>query len=460
VIVIPIAVEILFVIFNGFWKSLLLFYSLFVKIHQETIHDFKNNIRFMIKKTAFFVGSFVAFFLCLSLQSKAQSPSYELYITNQQQISRKIYQFDVYLLRIGSTPLELASMQFGIGFDTSIANGGTLSFSMVSGSSQLVASQVPVAFSLGTTTQTETIGGVVYRYLNQAARSGPGSGNGTVISAVKTSCSSPGTRIGTYRLTNTADFKTASTPKHIFSSAIGNGKTSTLVAAYVGGVNTTITGTNMDYTTAGTCDQNLSFNPATLNVNVRALLEGPYIGAGQMTPTLYNLGMSTNPTTTDTVEINLWNPSALSASAPNYSTKAILHTDGTATFSLPNTELGNSYFISIKHRNSIETWSSASVSIVHPTNYDFTTSLSKAYSDGVNPAMKNMGGGVFAIYGGDVNQDGTVDGSDMNEIDNNTSVASYGYDNSDANGDGASDGLDMNVVDNNTQLGLFFARPY
>lgn len=414
----------------------------------------------MIKKTALFVGSFVAFFLCAFLQTNAQSPSYELYISNQQQISRKIYQFDVYLLRTGNTPLELASMQFGIGFDSSIANGGTLSFSLVSGSSQLVASQVPVAFSVGTATQTEIIGGIVYRYLNQAARSGPGSGNGTLISGVKTSCSSPGTKIGTYRLTNTADFKTSSTPKHIFSSAIGNGKTSTLVAAYIGGENTTISGTNMGYASAGTCDQNLSFNPANLNVNVKALLEGPYIGAGQMTPTLYNLGLSTDPTATDTVQINLWNPSALSASAPTFTTKAILHTDGTATISLPISELGNSYYLAIKHRSSVEIWSSAPVSITYPISYNFTTAAAKAYSDGINTAMKNMGDGNFALFGGDVNQDGTVDGSDMNEIDNNTSIAAFGYDNSDVNGDGASDGLDMNVVDNNTQLGLFFARPY
>ncbi len=261
-------------------------------------------------------------------------------------------------------------------------------------------------------------------------------------------------------MTNTADFKTASSAKHIFSSAIGNGKTSTLVAAYVGGVNTTITGTNMGYTTAGTCDQNLSFNLTALNVNVRALLEGPYSGAGQMVPTLYNLGLNTDPTATDTVQINLWNPSALSASAPTFSTKTILHTDGTATISLPISELGNSYYLAIKHRSSVETWSSAPVTIAYPTNYDFTTGTAMAYSDGINPAMKNMGNGIYALYGGDVNQDGTVDGSDMNEIDNNTSIAAFGYDNSDVNGDGASDGLDMNVVDNNTQLGLFFARPY
>ena len=67
---------------------------------------------------------------------------------------------------------------------------------------------------------------------------------------------------------------------------------------------------------------------------------------------------------------------------------------------------------------------------------------------------------MFGFYGGDVNQDGTVDGSDMNDVDNNTTLGAFGYDSSDVNGDGATDGLDMNVVDNNTQAGLFYARPY
>lgn len=412
-------------------------------------------------KVAVFIKVFlVGIFAFASSLTFAQSPTYELYITNQQQISNKIYQFDVYLLRTGNTPLELASMQFGIGFDSSIANGGTLSFSLVSGSSQLVAAQVPTAFNVGTTSQTETVGGVVYRYINQAAKSGPGTGNGTIISAVKTSCSSPGTRIGTYRLTNTVAFKASATPKHIFSSAIGNGKTSTLVAAYISGVNTTISGTNMGYSTSGTCDQNLSLNPNTLNVNVKAFLEGPYTSFNQMNPTLYALGISTDPTATDTVEVNFWSVAGLSSSNPSFSSKVILHTDGTASISLPFAVLGNSYYIALKHRNSVETWSASPVSITYPTSYDFTTGLTKAYSDGINPAMKNMGLGIYALYGADVNQDGTVDGSDMNEVDNNTSIAAFGYDNSDVNGDGASDGLDMNVVDNNTQLGLFFARPY
>ena len=122
----------------------------------------------------------------LGLRGLAQTPTYEMYVTNQSQIDSKTYQFDVYLLRTGSTALELSGIQFGLGIDTSIINGGTLSFSMVTGSSQLVSASVPTSFSVGATTQT--VNSVVYRYLNQAARSGPGAGSGTVISAVKTSC--------------------------------------------------------------------------------------------------------------------------------------------------------------------------------------------------------------------------------------------------------------------------------
>ena len=135
----------------------------------------------------------------------SQDPTYELRITNQQQISPKVYQFDVYLLNTSSVPFELASLQFGIGFDTSIANGGNLSFSLVSGSSQLVASQVPTSFAVGSTIRSQN--GITYRFMNQAARIGPGAGNGTLISTNNQNCSNPGTRLGTYRLTNTSNFR-------------------------------------------------------------------------------------------------------------------------------------------------------------------------------------------------------------------------------------------------------------
>jgi len=232
------------------------------------------------------------------LSSQAQAPTYELYVTNQSQVSSKVYKFDVYLRRTGDNALELAAIQFGLGFDTSIANGGTLTFSMDSGSSQLGASQVPISFSVGTTSQIRNVGGVIYRFMNQAGRTGPGAGSGTVISNSKTSCAAPGTRIGTYRLTNTVDFKAASTAKHVFSTSVGSGITNTVVTGYVSGVNTTLNGTSMNYNVANTCDQNLSLNGCGVVATVSASSSVSCFGNtdGSATISLSGLGVVSSGT--------------------------------------------------------------------------------------------------------------------------------------------------------------------
>jgi hypothetical protein len=59
-----------------------------------------------------------------------------------------------------------------------------------------------------------------------------------------------------------------------------------------------------------------------------------------------------------------------------------------------------------------------------------------------------------------VNQDGTVDASDMAEVDNDNAIFAFGYNTTDANGDGATDASDISIVDNNQALFLFYARPY
>lgn len=74
--------------------------------------------------------------------------------------------------------------------------------------------------------------------------------------------------------------------------------------------------------------------------------------------------------------------------------------------------------------------------------------------------MAAVSGGNFAFYGGDVNQDGTIDASDMADVDNYNAVFAYGYNVTDINGDGATDASDIAVVDNNQQLFLFYARPF
>lgn len=111
-------------------------------------------------------------------------------------------------------------------------------------------------------------------------------------------------------------------------------------------------------------------------------------------------------------------------------------------FALPT---GN-YFIEIKHRNCIETWSKIPVNFVAGTtfSYNFTDSASKAYGD--NMILKN---GKYCLYSGDVNQDGIVDASDLSDIDNDATNFSSGYLNTDLNGDLIIDASDGAIAENN-----------
>jgi hypothetical protein len=82
-----------------------------------------------------------------------------------------------------------------------------------------------------------------------------------------------------------------------------------------------------------------------------------------------------------------------------------------------------------------------------------------AFWDGFNLPMKQVEPGVWAIYSGDINQDGTIDGLDMNFVEIDANDFAFGYNASDLNGDGATDGLDMNILETNSNLFLFVARP-
>ena len=115
------------------------------------------------------------------------------------------------------------------------------------------------------------------------------------------------------------------------------------------------------------------------------------------------------------------------------------------------------YYISINHRNHIETWSSIPVTFTGDTIYfDFTTSASKAFGSN----QKQLKSGVYGIYSGDVNQDGLVDGSDMSdtETDNNAFVSGYVV--TDINGDGIVDGSDMSMVETNNNAFVGVINPY
>ncbi len=198
------------------------------------------------------------------------------------------------------------------------------------------------------------------------------------------------------------------------------------------------------------------------NLMVKLFLEGSYQSHGTMASTIFNLGMTDDPTATDSIEINLWSQRNLNSNKPDFSQKVILHNNGIANATY-NVDISKAkkYFIQIKHRNSVEIWSSLPVDVANNGTYDFSDAQSKAFSDGVNPPpMQNMGDDSYALHNGDINQDGTVDGLDMNEVDNNSGLVDIGYFCTDVNGDGVTDGLDMKIVELNTGLGLFMSRPF
>ncbi|MEO8209061.1 MAG: endonuclease/exonuclease/phosphatase family protein [bacterium] len=105
------------------------------------------------------------------------------------------------------------------------------------------------------------------------------------------------------------------------------------------------------------------------------------------------------------------------------------------------------YYLEVKHRNSIETWSmqgGMAYYIDSVLSYDFTNSVTQAF--GNNLIQK---GTKFCIYGGDINQDGIIDLIDLSLADNDSYNFASGYLSTDINGDYLVDVSDISIIDNN-----------
>lgn len=112
------------------------------------------------------------------------------------------------------------------------------------------------------------------------------------------------------------------------------------------------------------------------------------------------------------------------------------------------------YYISVYHRNTIETWSKLPVTFMlgdFPF-YDFTDLVTKAYGD--NEILKQS---AFCMYSGDVNQDGIIDAGDLSQVENDAANSLSGYVSSDVSGDDFVDAGDLSIVENN--IGVFAVTP-
>ncbi|MBK6774255.1 MAG: hypothetical protein IPG78_19370 [Ignavibacteria bacterium] len=158
----------------------------------------------------------------------------------------------------------------------------------------------------------------------------------------------------------------------------------------------------------------------------------------------YNSG--SNSQISDTILVELRNSTSPFALADQ--STALVSANGSVQLKFGNAINGN-YYITVKHRNSIETWSSGVIALsrITPASFDLASSLSQAF--GNNQKQVDTSPVRFAIYSGDINQDGTIDASDVSETDNDAFSSVSGYVRTDVTGDDFVDAGDVSIVDNN-----------
>lgn len=135
--------------------------------------------------------------------------------------------------------------------------------------------------------------------------------------------------------------------------------------------------------------------------------------------------------------------------------KILLNQNGQGTAKFYNAVNGTPYYLVLKHRNSIETWSAGTQTFSnYSLTYDFTTSSSKAYGNNLINKF-----GKWCIFSGDVNQDGYINSSDVNLVYSDNILGITGYKNTDINGDLLTEIDDLNTVFVNSVFGVMRRKP-
>ena len=176
-----------------------------------------------------------------------------------------------------------------------------------------------------------------------------------------------------------------------------------------------------------------SVNTGAKALDLTAQLEG-----------FYNIG--TNSMVSDTMRVYL--RSSVNPYPKIDSAKAFLNAAGQGSFVFNNASNGTPYYIQLKHRSGLETWSKTTQSFSsNHLAYNFTSDSAKSYSNNLKKQ-----GSKWVVFGGDVNQDGFVDLTDVIAINNNANVFTAGYIKTDVNGDDFTDLTDVILAYNNSTV--------
>jgi len=156
----------------------------------------------------------------------------------------------------------------------------------------------------------------------------------------------------------------------------------------------------------------------------------------------------------DTLTAELRNSTSPYAVASTF--KAVIDSSTlTGLFNFPHVNPG-SYYLTVEGRNSLETWSASGITIVNSssTNYNFITSSTKAY--GGNLILIDT---IYCIYSGDVNNDNSINLTDINLIQADAAGFVIGYVDTDLNGDYNVNLTDQLIAINNSNNFVMRIKP-
>jgi hypothetical protein len=402
----------------------------------------------------------LALLVGLSYSIKAD-PSIDVYISNGSYSSTRVYEFDIMIVSSGSTTeFELRTFQTGLYLNPAWVNGGVISAQNVSTYSEMQGEGYNGAFQWNPTDNL----------LNCSVNLDVIDGTNCISTPVLTTPIIV-TRI---RLTNSVDYPCLS-PEIRFNYVMNENplrlRTSFSwreVACllnydmfYPGRIFTGTAEFNGEIYSSSDVDGrspvNTSSNPACCfdQLTVTALIEGFYAGNGQLNTGLLSSEVwhaQNDQADSITVELrSVIDPAILVAKYIS-----ILSVSGVANCLFPDSLnlAGNSYWIVLKHRNAIETWSAAPVQISNSSSYNFTSAQSQAYGNNLIQTGDQMG---WALISGDISdpslgagyQDGIIESQDYADMENAVYIISTGYVIEDLTGDGIVESSDYALIENN-----------
>jgi hypothetical protein len=218
-------------------------------------------------------------------------------------------------------------------------------------------------------------------------------------------------------------------------------------------------GTNLPLVVTNACgsssnSSSVSISGCPISFEVRSMVQGYYESNGRMQPVLFNQGVSSDTTISDSIRISFIDSVTM---ATYYQANTVMNRSGWSQFNVP--QANGNYYIKLQTRNGIETWSAYPISLPSGGGgffqYNFTDAMNAAYGGNqfeVEP-------GVWTIYSGDVNQDLSIDAFDYLLVDPDLIAGLFGYLDTDLTGDGFVDAFDYVVLDANLVSGIGAVLP-